>query len=91
MIPEEPKRKFAGSQLSAGKAYRLIRAFTDYDGQLHEVGESWNFLSHNFVPYDDGLTLYAERDGKPISIRLQWREEAQGHIASYFSEYVEEL
>jgi hypothetical protein len=91
MPPEGPRRKFAGSQLIPGKTYRVIREFEDYDGLPHAVGEMWRFVSHNFVPYDDGLTLYVERDGRAVSLRLQWRPETQGHIVSEFSEFVEEL
>ena len=86
-----PKKTFAGSELVAGRTYRVTTAFEDYDGGLHEVGETWRYVAHNFVPYDDGLTLYVERDGRERSLRLQWRPETQGHIVSVFSDYVEEV
>lgn len=91
MSAEMPKRKFAGSELIIGKAYRVTTAFVDFDGRGHPVGETWRFVAKNFVPYDDGLTLFVERDGRAESIRLQWRPETQGHIISDFSDYVEEL
>ena len=91
MSPEVPKRKFAGSELIPGKTYRVIREFTDYNGLPHALDETWRFISHNFVPYYDGLTLYVERDGRTVPIQLQWSPEAQGHIVSEFSDYVEEL
>ena len=91
MSSETPKRKFAGSELIAGKTYRVITTFEDYDGLPHSVGETWRFVSHNFLPYDDGLTLYVERDGRTVPFRLQWRQETQGHIVSEFSSFVEEL
>jgi len=91
MSPEVPKRKFAGSELIAGKTYRVLREFTDYDGLPHAMGETWSFISHNFVPNDDGLTLYIGRDGRTVPLRLQWRTETQGHIVSEFFDYVKEL
>jgi hypothetical protein len=91
MSPNSSKRKFAGSELIVGKMYRVITAFEDYDGLPHSVGETWRFVSHTFLPYDDGLTLYVERDGRTAPFRLQWRKETQGHIVSEFSQFVEEL
>jgi hypothetical protein len=88
---KETRRKFAGSELIAGKTYRVSRAFNDYDGLPHTVGEQWRYVAQNFVPYDDGLTLYIERDGQSRTIRLQWRPETQGDIISSFSDFVEEL
>lgn len=87
---ESPVRRFAGSELIAGRTYRVTTAFDDFDGVTHPVGETWRFVSHDFLPYEDGLTLYIEREGRPGAIRLQWRAEAQGHIASVFSDFVEE-
>jgi len=91
MIPSQTPRKFAGSELIAGKTYRVIQEFVDYDGHAHAVGETWRFVSHDFLPYEDGLTLYVEREGRNHTFRLQWRNETQGPIVSAFSDYVEEL
>ena len=85
-----PKRKFTGVDLVPGQTYRVVTPFEDYDGINHLVGETWRFVEKNFVPYDDGLTLSVERDGKATPIRLQWRDEAQGEIIDNFSDYVEE-
>jgi len=73
------------------KTYRITQPFTDYDGSVHDIGESWVFVSKNFLPYDDGLTLYIETQGKPGTIRMQWRDEAQGEVISNFSDYVEKI
>jgi hypothetical protein len=91
MPPDSPKRTFTGSELIPGKIYRVTSAFEDYDGLPHSVGETWRFVSHSFLPYDDGLTLYVERDGRAGTFRLQWRPETQGRIVSEFSSFVEEL
>jgi len=86
-----PKRKFTAADLSPGKKYRVVAAFVDYDGIPHHIGESWRFLAKNFLPYEDGLTLHVERDGRRVPFRLQWLAETQGHIIDHFSDLVEEL
>jgi Domain of unknown function (DUF3601) len=91
MSSEIPKRKFTAVDLIPGKQYRVVAAFVDYDGLPHSIGESWRFVDKNFLPYDDGLTLYVERDGKGSPFRLQWRADAQGPLIDNFSDFVEEL
>ena len=82
-------RIFTAADLVPGQTYVVVKAFEDYDSIPHPVGESWRFISKNFLPYDDGLSLFVERDGRETPFRLQWREEAQGEIISQFSDYVE--
>jgi uncharacterized protein DUF3601 len=84
MSTQRPKRKFTAADLTPGRKYRVVAAFVDYDGIPHPIGESWRFLAKNFLPYDDGLTLYVERDGKEVPFRLQWRAETQGNIRRQF-------
>ena len=91
MTATESKRSFDATKLNQGKTYRVITEFVDYDGLSHKVGETWRFLGHNFLPYEDGLTLSIEHDGKSSVIRMQWRPEAQEAIIDQFSGYVEEL
>ena len=91
MSSQIPKRKFTAADLTPGKEYRLVAPFGDYDGIPHPIGESWRFLAKNFLPYEDGLTLYVERDGRKEQLRLQWREETQGHVIDCFSDFVEAL
>src|SRR5512138_2319231 len=38
----------------------------------------------DFLPYQDGFTLYIERKGKNSGFRLQWRAETQAHIIDNF-------
>jgi hypothetical protein len=85
-----PRRKFTAVDLIPGTTYRVIAAFEDYDGSIHPVGELWRFVGKNFLPYEDGLTLLIEQDGKQGSIRLQWRDETQAPIIDAFSDFVEE-
>ncbi len=86
-----PQRKFTASELIPGKTYRVTTAFEDYDGIIHSVGESWRFAGKDFLPYDDGLTLYIEKGEKPVPFRLQWRPETQGQLINDFSDFVEEM
>ena len=82
-----PRRNFTAADLVPGRAYRVIRAFEDYDGVQHSVGERWRFARKDFLPYEDGLTLPGEINGQALRIRLQWRAEAQGHIIDRFSNF----
>ena len=85
------KRKFTAADLLPGRTYRVIIAFKDYDGITHPVGESWRFVEMNFLPYEDGLTLVIERNGRNVPFHLQWRAETQGQIIDDFSDYMEEM
>ena len=91
MSTNEPKRSFPATNLTPGKTYRVIAEFSDYDGRVHKIGERWRFIEHNFVPYEDGLTISTEQDGQKSIIRMQWRPEAQEAIIDNFSDYVEEI
>lgn len=44
--------------LVRGQCYCVVRAFTDYDHLAHPVGEAWEFMGTNFLPYESGLTLH---------------------------------
>lgn len=83
--------RFTAASLVPGRRYQVVVAFQDYDGTVHPVGESWRFVSKDFLPYEDGLTLNVEQDGQPASIRLQWRTEAQGQLIDAFSDFVRAL
>jgi hypothetical protein len=75
------------AHLVIGRSYVVARAFVDFDGQTHPEGESWVYLGHGFLPYEDGLTLRVAPGG---SIRLQWRPEAQGAIIDNLEAYIGE-
>ena len=77
-------------QLRVGRSYRVIRPFTDHDGDLHPVGERWTYIGHNFVPYHDGLSLFVSIDGaREWQIRLSWRAEDQGAVIDALGDYLE--
>jgi hypothetical protein len=84
------RRRFTATELRPGALYRVNRDFKDYDGVIHLAGERWRFLAKNFLPYEDGLTLLIEQDGRQSAIRLQWREETQGNLIERFSDFVGE-
>lgn len=85
-----PGKEFTAADLTPGKKYCVIKEFTDNQGNIHPVGESWQYIEKNFLPHDDGLTLRAERDGQNIWVYLQWRKETQGEIIDNFHTYVQE-
>ena len=84
------KRIFTAAGLTPGQTYSVIVAFEDYDGVNHPVGERWRFVEQHFLPYEDGLSLFVEKDGRLTSFRLQWRAETQGQTIDKFSEFVVE-
>lgn len=86
---DSPKPKFTAANLVPGQTYQVIKMFKDYDGTIHAVGERWRFVRKDFLPYEDGLTLFIEMDERSTSIRLQWREETQGQMIDNFSDHVE--
>lgn len=69
--------------------YVVVRAFRDFDGAEHAIGESWTFIGSSFLPYDDGLSLFAVIDGQRRQIRMQWRDEAQGPIIDNLGAYLQ--
>lgn len=79
-------RSSAGSMpdlgpLKPGRRFRVTRAFEDFDGCIHPPGEIWTYLGHNFLPCDDGMSLFVSLDGEQERhIRLQWRPDAQGAV-----------
>ena len=89
MTPSQ--RKFNAADLIKGKSYKVTKAFEDYDGITHSVGESWCFVGKDFLPYEDGLSLHVERNGQNVTLRLQWRAETQGELIDNFSDFVEEV
>ena len=79
------------ANLIRGRTYRVKTAFQDFDGVLHPVGEIWTFDAKNFVPHDDGLSLFVDQAGQKRIIRLQWQAAAQAQIIEHFADYVDVL
>lgn len=72
-----------------GARYEVVQAFTDYDGDLHAVGEHWTFLTSSFAPYEDGLGLFVSLDGvREWQIRMCWRPGDQGAVIDALQSHV---
>ena len=77
--------------LAAGQRYRVVRAFRDHDRDLHMAGETWVFLGHSFLPYDDGLSIFVSLDGdQEWLIRMQCRPEGQEEVVNSLADYISE-
>ena len=75
--------------LQPGHIYCVTQSFLDFDGTQHPVGEQWTYLSFNFLPYDDGLSLFVSLDAEQEwHIRMQLRPEEQGAIMRNLSHYL---
>jgi len=84
---ENSDHEFLG--LKRGQWYRVVKEFSDFDGDVHRAGETWVFLGHNFLPYEDGLSLFVSLDGhQEWHIRMRWTSEEQGPIIDAISEYL---
>ncbi len=76
--------------LTIGRRYRVVKAFVDFDGGEHAVGESWRFEGHSFLPYDDGLSLFVSPDGERLRhVRMRWVPEDQGEIIDQLEAYIQ--
>ena len=73
--------------LLPGQQYAITQSFVDFDGKVYHPGTTCKYLGKNFLPYDDGLTLYFSEAGEVLMIRLQWREEAQKNIIEGLEDY----
>ncbi len=72
-------------QMTAGREYMIVKSFRDFDGAERSAGERWVFKGYDFLPYDDGLTLFT--DPGP-GVRLQWRPESQAEIIDHLGDYI---
>ena len=78
----------SSSRLTPGTRYWVAKSFTDYDGHVHEAGETWTFLGDNFVPYYDGMSLFVSPDDESEwQIRLEWTDEGEGKILDSVDAY----
>lgn len=73
-------------QMVAGRAYMIVKSFRDFDGAERSAGERWVFKGYDFLPHDDGLTLFT--DPGP-GVRLQWRREAQADVIDDLGDYIQ--
>ena len=75
--------------LEPGTRYRVIKAFTDHDRDIHPVGEEWTFLRSAFVPYHSGRSWFVTFDNvEEKHIRLQGIPEEQSEVLDNLAEYL---
>jgi hypothetical protein len=79
------------SNLKKDKTYAVIKEFTDFDGKIHRVGETWTFAKTTFLPYESGLSLFVIENGKNVMYRFQDIAEEQQELLSDFMSYVESI
>lgn len=74
--------------LDPGVRYRVVRSFTDYDGDRIEVGHEWIYRAYNFFPWEEGLSLLVEDDAGLLVFRLGMLVPENAEIWDKFGEYV---
>ncbi len=75
--------------LRPGRLHHVVKAFTDHDGLLHPVGETWTFLRCDLFPYEDGVSWFvATLDRREQQIRLQRRPYGEHGVLEYLDEHV---
>jgi hypothetical protein len=76
--------------LIAGRCYKVMQEFIDYDHFVHNVGEEWTFLGSSFLPYESGLSLFVSLDGShEWQIRMQCISEQQGTIVQHLEMFIQ--
>ena len=71
-----------------GRAYVVTRAFADYDGLLHDVGEAFTVASMTFDTAEDCLTLHVQHPDKAeAALRLQDRPMFEGPVIANLDGY----
>ncbi|MEZ9525689.1 DUF3601 domain-containing protein, partial [Enterovibrio norvegicus] len=75
----------------AGCSYRVLNGFSDYRRMRYKKGDELTFIGSNFVPYEDGLSLFFSFKGNERQIMLCVREGFQINIAHNLSSYFERV
>jgi hypothetical protein len=80
------------NRMNRGRKYRVVLPFVDADGDVHPVGEEWEFAASMFSRLDDQLTLCVRyRPDEEWRIPLLWTPESQQSVIEGFSDHVMEL
>jgi membrane protein implicated in regulation of membrane protease activity len=83
--PPAQAKRFA---LETGHRYRIVDAFTDYDGVTHEAGETWTVLASFFVPHEDGQAWRVSIDAQGERVvRMRWTQDAQAPVLDRLDRY----
>ncbi len=75
-------------KLKPGESYRVIKEFTDHDGNLHKAGERWIFVKIDYLPYHSGLSLNVIENGESVVYRFQDEPDQQQLLLECFMNYV---
>jgi hypothetical protein len=76
-------------RLIRGQTYRVTTAFCDADGDEHQVGEKWFFITSMFSKFDDELSICIRSESnQEWRIPLFWTPDAQQDIIENFTRYV---
>ena len=76
-------------RLTRGQRYRVTEPFVDADGDHHQAGEEWLFISSLFSRFDDELTLCVRSNfNEEWKVRLLWKSGGQGEVIENFIRYV---
>ncbi len=75
--------------LKNGATYKVTKEFTDFDGKIHEVGETWAFEKITYLPYHSGVSLFVIEDGKEVIYRFQDEAEGQQGFLTDLTNYIE--
>jgi hypothetical protein len=74
--------------LRSGNKYSIAKSFRDYDNNAYEQGFVIEFIGANFVPYEDGLSLFCIYKDREKQIRLQLSAQEQQEIAENLEQYL---
>ena len=76
--------------LKVGQKYSIVREFSDAGRQVHTIGESWTYLGHFYVPYDDVESIYVSIDGdNECCIPMRTTADQQADILKDLENYVQ--
>lgn len=77
--------------LEPRQAYRVVRSFTDYDGDTDAVGLELTYRAYSYVPCHQGLTLAFDSEHGQLLLRLEDHPESRGAIIAALREYFERI
>jgi hypothetical protein len=83
------------AHLVRGKWYRVTKPFLDADGDMHAIGEEWQFIKSTFSHYDEDYFLFfrLRDDSSEWRIMLGSRNDipSESEIIEHFEDYVKAL
>lgn len=89
-VPPSPESWESRHGLIRGKQYRVVKVFVDADGDVHPVGERWEFISSGFSKFDDEVQIWVHLlDGMDWKISLIWKPGMQAEIIEHIQSYLQ--